>query len=345
MSRNLPAALLPVLSIALVIGVTSCQAPTKEVANSQPEPTQSDNITIDGSETVFPISEIAVKEFQNSKNGKVAITIDAVGTGKGIDRFCRGKIDIANVSRPLSNKELVICKSNGIDFLELPIAYDAVSVVIHPNNNWAKTLTLAELKKIWEPAAQGKIINWKDIRPNFPDTPLRIFAIAANSGTYDYFTKVINGKAKLARNDVTSVSDTKAIIKGIANDVDAIGFISYVHASTNKDDLQTVGIDSGKGAIFPSLATVNNGTYAPLARPLFIYVSTKSFTKPNMQEFVNYYLVNANKFATKLHYIPLSTSAYAKIQQQAKELKVGSVFGGKEVVNLKVEDFTTKIAK
>jgi phosphate transport system substrate-binding protein len=345
MSRNLPAALLPVLSIAIVIGVTSCQAPTKEVANSQIETTQSDNITIDGSETVFPISEIAVKEFQNSKNGKVAIAIDAVGTGKGIDRFCRGKLDIANVSRPMNDKELAICKTNGIDFLELPIAYDAVSVVIHPNNTWATTLKLADLKKIWEPAAKGKVQSWKDVRPNFPDTPLRIFSIAANSGTYDYFTKVINGKAKLARNDLTAVSDRKAIIKGVATDVDAIGFISYVDASTNRDKLKTVGIDSGKGAIVPSLVTVNNGTYTPLARPLFIYVSTKSFAKPNMKEFVNYYLKNANKFVTKLHYIPLSANAYAKIQQQAKELKIGSIFGGKEVIGLNIEDFTNKIAK
>jgi phosphate transport system substrate-binding protein len=341
MSYYLPAA----LSLAIAIGVTSCQAPPKEVVNSQTKATQSDTIAIDGSETVFPISEIAVKEFQNSKNGKVAIAIDAVGTSKGIDRFCRGKVDIANASRPLNNKELVICKANGIDFLELPIAYDAVSVVIHPNNSWVTNLKLAELKKIWEPAAQGKVMSWKDVRPNFPDTPLRLFAIAANSGTYDYFTKVINGKTKLARNDVTSVSDTKAMIKGIANDVDAIGFISYVYASTNKDNFKTVGIDTGKGAIVPSLATVNNGTYTPLARPLFIYVSTKSFAKPNMQEFVNYYLANAHKFVAKLHYIPLSNTAYAKIQQQAKELKVGSVFGGKEGVDLKMADFNNKIAK
>jgi phosphate transport system substrate-binding protein len=345
MSSNLLAAILLALSLATVIGVTSCQSPNQEVVNSQSKATQSDKIAIDGSETVFPISEKAVNEFQNSKNGKVAIAIDAVGTSKGIDRFCRGKLDIANASRPINNKELVTCKNNGIDFLELPIAYDAVSVIVHPNNNWATTLKIAELKKIWEPAAQGKILNWKDVRPNFPDTPLRVFAIATNSGTYDYFTKVINGKVKLARNDVTAVSDHKAIIKGVANDVDAIGFISYVDASTYRDTLKTVAIDSGKGEILPSLATVNNGTYTPLARPLFIYVSTKSFTKPNVKEFVNYYLANANKFVTELNYIPLSAIAYTKIQQQAKALKVGSAFDGKEVVGLKMEEFTNRIAK
>ncbi len=346
MSSNLPAAILLAISIATVVGVTSCQAPIEKVVNNQTNATQSDRIAIDGSETVFPISEIAVKEFQKSKNGKVAIAIDAAGTGKGIDRFCRGKLDIANASRPINDKELAICKTNGIDFLELPIAYDAVSVVIHPNNNWAATLKLADLKKIWEPAAKGKVMSWKDVRPNFPDTPLRVFAIAANSGTYDYFTKVINGKAKLARNDLTAVSDRKAIIKGVANDVDALGFISYVDASTNQDKLKTVAIDSGgKGAILPSLATVNNGTYTPLARPLFLYVSTKSFAKPNVKEFVNYYLANANKFVTSLNYIPLSTRDYTRIQQQAKELKIGSVFGGKEIVDLKLEDFTNKIAK
>ncbi len=346
MSCNPPAAISIALSIAILLGLTSCQTPTKEVVNSQTNAnTQSDKIAIDGSETVFPISEKAVKEFQTSKNGKAAIEIDAAGTGKGIDGFCRGKLDIANASRPINDKELAICKTNGVDFLELPIAYDAVSVVIHPNNNWATTLKLADLKKIWEPAAKGKVMSWKDVRPNFPDTPLRIFAIAANSGTYDYFTKVINGKAKLARNDVTAVSDRKAIIRGITNDVDAIGFLSYVDASTNKDNLKTVAIDSGKGAILPSLATVNNGTYTPLARPLFIYVSTKSFTKANVKEFVNYYLANANKFVTELHYIPLSATAYAQIQQQATALKVGSVFGGKEVVGLKIEDVTNKIIK
>jgi phosphate transport system substrate-binding protein len=345
MSCNLPAALSIALSLATLVGLTSCQTSSEKVVNERTNATQPDTIAIDGSETVFPISEKAVREFQTSKNGKVAIAIDAAGTGKGIDRFCRSKLDIANASRPINDKELAICKTNGVDFLELPIAYDGVSVVIHPNNNWATTLKLADLKKIWEPAAKGKILSWKDVRANFPDTPLRIFTIAANSGTYDYFTKVINGKAKLARNDVTAVSDRKAIIKGVANDVDAIGFISYVDASTNRDKLKTVAIDSGKGAILPSLATVNNGTYTPLARPLFIYVNTKSFAKANVKEFVNYYLANANKLVAELHYIPLSATAYAKIQQQAKTLKVGSVFGGKEVVGLKIEDLTKKIAK
>lgn len=345
MSCNLPAALLLALSIATVVGVTGCQAPPKEVANSQNKVIQSGKISIDGSETVFPISEIAVKEFQNSKNGQVEIALDAVGTGKGIDRFCRGKLDIANASRPINNKELVTCKTNGIDFLELPIAYDALSVVIHPNNNWATTLKLAELKKIWEPVAQGKIMSWKDIRPDFPDTPLRVFAVVANSGTYDYFTKVINGKAKLARNDLTAVSDHRAIIKAVANDVDAIGFISYADASTNRDTLKTMAIDNGKGAILPSIDMVNNGNYTPLSRPLFIYVSTKSFAKPNVKEFINYYLTNADKFVTAINYIPLSATAYTKIQQQAAALKVGSVFGGKEVIGLNIEDFTTKIAK
>jgi phosphate transport system substrate-binding protein len=345
MSCNLPAALLPALLLVTVVSVTSCQAPTKEVSNGQTDASNSAAIKIDGSETVFPISEIAVREFQNSKKGQVSIAIDAVGTGKGIDRFCRGKLDIANVSRPINSKELVICQSNGIDFLELPIAYDAVSVIIHPNNNWATTLKLAELKKIWEPAATGKIMSWKDVRPDFPDTPLRLFAIAANSGTHDYFTKVINGKAKLVRRDLTSVSDNKAMTKGVANDLDAIGFTSYAYAATNRDTLKTVAIDSGKGAILPSSATVNNGSYTPLARPLFIYVSTKSFAKPQMKEFVNYYLANANKFATDLHYIPLSTTAYTKVQQQAAAMKVGSVFGGKEIVGLKTEEFTNKIAK
>jgi phosphate transport system substrate-binding protein len=345
MSCNLPAALLPALLLVTVVGITSCQAPMQEVTTGQTDANNSAEIKIDGSETVFPISEIAVKEFQNSKNGQVAISIDSVGTGKGIDRFCRGKLDIANVSRPLNSKELIICKSNGIDFLELPIAYDAISVVIHPNNSWATTLKLAELKKIWAPAAQGKIISWKDVRPDFPDTPLRLFAIAANSGTHDYFTKVINGKAKLVRNDLTSVSDNKAMTKGVANDLDAMGFTSYAYATTNRDTLKTVAIDSGKGAILPSITTVNDGTYTPLTRPLLIYVSTKSFAKPNLREFVNYYLANANKFATKLNYIPLSTTAYTKIQQQAAAMKVGSVFGGKEIIDLKVEYFTNTIAK
>jgi phosphate transport system substrate-binding protein len=188
-------------------------------------------------------------------------------------------------------------------------------------------------------------MSWKDIRPNFPDTPLRVFAVVTNSGTYDYFTKVINGKAKLARNDLTAVSDRKAIIKGVANDVDAIGFISYADASIDRDILKTMAIDNGKGAILASIETVNNGNYAPLSRPLFIYVSAKSLAKPNVKEFVDYYLINANKIVTGLNYIPLSATAYAKIQQQAKSLKVGSAFAGKEVVGLNIEDFTSKIAK
>jgi phosphate transport system substrate-binding protein len=342
--QNIIAIVFSTFLLAIFVDIKNISTSEQQNANNINN-SVTDKIEIDGSETVLLITEMAVKEFQTIKKSKIAFSIDSVGTGKGMDKFCHGKLDIVNASRPIDERELVICKANGVNFLELPIAYDAISVVVNPSNSWAASLKLADLKKIWSPSSQGKVISWKDVRPKFPDTPLRIFTVAASSGTYEYFTKAINGKAKVARTDVTNVSDYQAAIKGVTNDSDGISIISYAYASTHKDRLRSVGIDSGKGPIMPSIATVNNGSYTPLARPIFIYVSSKSLKKTNVKGFVDYYLAHVAKFALGQHYIPLSPTTYTKINTRAKTQKFGSAFGGKSIVGLKIEDFTTKIAK
>ncbi len=321
-------------SLAAILGLSSCQT-AREQATSP--------IEIDGSETVFPLLDKAAKEFQ--MRTPVKVVVNAVGTGRGLKRFCRGETDVATASRPIEEKEAIACQAKGINFLELPIAYDAITVVINPGNTWATQLKLADLKKMWSPEAQGKIVTWKDVRADLPDAPLRMFAATASSGTYDYFTKVINGKAKLARNDVTVIEDDNTIIKGVSNDENAIGFLGYAYYAANTAKLQAVAIDSGKGAILPSISTVNNGTYTPFSRPLFIYVSSKSLAKPSVKEFVNYYLINAEKLANANKYIPLSTTAYTRIQAKVKAQKFGSEFGGKAAIGIKIDNLTDKTAK
>jgi phosphate transport system substrate-binding protein len=323
-----------VFLLAAVLVLSGCQTEPEQAAPL---------VEIDGSETVFPLLDKAATEFQASR--KVRVVVNAVGTGRGLKRFCRGETDLATASRPIESREMVACQAKGINFLELPIAYDAITVVINPGNNWATQLKLADLKKMWAPEAQGKIVSWKDARADFPDAPLRMFAVTASSGTYDYFTKVINGKAKLARNDVTVIENDSTIIKGVSADENAIGFLGYAYYAANNTKLKAVAIDSGKGAVLPSIATVSNGTYTPFSRPLFIYVSSKSLAKPRVKEFVNYYLTNAEKLAIAKKYIPLPATAYTRIQARANAQKFGSEFGGKAAIGLKIQDVADKIAR
>ncbi|HWH46730.1 MAG TPA: PstS family phosphate ABC transporter substrate-binding protein, partial [Burkholderiales bacterium] len=187
-------------------------------------PAHSQTVKIDGSSTVFPITEAVAEDFQKAKKGKVKVTVGISGTGGGFKKFCRGEIDISDASRPILQKEMDECKKTGIQYIELPVAYDALTVVIHPENKWAQTLTAADLKKMWEPAAQGKVTNWKQVNAAFPDAPLKLFGAGADSGTFDYFTEAINGKAKSSRGDFTASEDDNVLVQGVSRDVNALGF-------------------------------------------------------------------------------------------------------------------------
>ena len=343
------------LALALV-GVLATAGCKKEAATTKPadgsKPTQADaptekssnSVKVDGSSTVFIISEAVAAEFQAQKKD-AKVTVGTSGTGGGFKKFCRDEIDIADASRPILEKEMAACKEKGIEYIELPIAYDALTVVVNPQNTWATSLTIAEMKKMWSPEAQGKIMNWKEIRPGFPDAKMTLFGAGTNSGTFDYFTEAVVGKAKSSRGDYTASEDDNVLVQGISKDKNAIGYFGYAYYVANKAKLKVVAIDAGKGAILPSPETVKDATYSPLARPLFIYVNAKSAAKPAVKEFVEFYLKNAAKLTTDVKFIPLPDVAYTTASEHFAKNRIGTVFGGKEAVGLKIEDLLKREAK
>ena len=304
-------------------------------------------VKVDGSSTVYPITEAVAEDFQKSKKNAIKVTVGISGTGGGFKKFCRGEIDIANASRPILKKEIDDCKAAGIEYLELPVAYDALTVVVNPKNDWIKSLTVAELKTMWEPGAQGKITNWKQVNPAWPDRPLKLFGAGADSGTFDYFTEAITGKSKSSRGDFTASEDDNVLVQGVARDIGALGFFGFAYYEENKDKLKAVPIvdKEGKPAVAPSIKTVIDGSYQPLARPIFIYVNVKSADKPEVKEFVEYYMKNAEKLTKEVKYVPLPAKAYDfNLGHFAKRDK-GTKFGGENKVGMTIEELMKLEAK
>jgi phosphate transport system substrate-binding protein len=296
-------------------------------------------IKVDGSSTVYPITEAVAEEFQKAKKGAVKVTVGISGTGGGFKKFCRAETDISDASRPILKKEIEACAKEGVEYIELPVAYDGLSVVINPKNDWVKSLTVADLKKMWEPSAKGKVNSWKDIRPEWPDVKLKLFGPGADSGTFDYFTEAVNGKSKASRGDFTASEDDNVLVSGVAGDRGALGYFGLAYYEANKKKLKLVPIDGGKGPITPSEKTVMDGTYSPLSRPIFIYVNKKAVeTKPEVKEFVEFYLKNGAKLTKQVKYIPLPASAYKLAQERFAKMKTGSMFGGEEKIGMKIED-------
>lgn len=302
-------------------------------------------IQIDGSSTVFPVTEAVAEEFQKSKKGKTKVTVGIAGTGGGFKKFCRGETDISNASRPILKQEMDACKGANVEYIELPIAFDALTVIINPKNNWATSMTVAELKKIWEPAAQGKITNWNQVRDKWPSAPLKLFGAGADSGTFDYFTEAITGKAKSSRGDFTASEDDNVLVQGVSNDVNALGFFGFAYYAENSNKLKAVGIDAGKGAVVPSEKTVLDGSYQPLSRPIYIYVSKKGLEKPEVREFVEFYLKNAPKLVKEVKYVPLPDKVYALGTTRVKSAKLGTAFGGHADVGVTIDDLMKREPK
>ena len=304
-------------------------------------------VKVDGSSTVYPITEAVAEDFQKSKKNSVRVTVGISGTGGGFKKFCRGETDVSNASRPITKKEMEDCKAAGIEYLEMPVAYDALTVVINPKNTWAKTLTVAELKAIWEPAAQGKITNWKQVNPAFPDRPIKLYGPGADSGSFEYFTEAINGKSKSTRGDFTASEDDNVLVQGVSRDVGGLGYFGYAYYTENKDKLSAVALvaASGKPAVVPSVDTVVNGSYQPLARPIFIYLSAKSAAKPEVKEFVEYYMKNGEKLTKEVKYISLPAKAYAYNLEHFAKMAKGTKFGGENKVGLTIEELMKLEAK
>jgi phosphate transport system substrate-binding protein len=302
-------------------------------------------VQVDGSSTVFPITEAVAEEFQKAKKGKVKVTVGIAGTGGGFKKFCRGEIDISDASRPILKQEMEACKGAGIEYFELPIAYDALTVIVNPKNDWVKALTVSDLKKMWEPSAQGKVTNWNQVHSEWPNAPLKLFGPGADSGTFDYFTEAVVGKAKSSRGDFTASEDDNVLVQGVANDRNALGYFGFAYYVENQKKLKGVPIDGGKGPVAPSAKTVEDGTYQPLSRPIFIYVSKKAMDKPEVKEFVEFYLKNAPTLVKQVKYVALPQSAYTINAEHLQKGKIGTVFGGEAQVGVKIEDLMKREAK
>jgi phosphate transport system substrate-binding protein len=270
-------------------------------------------IKIDGSSTVFPIAEAVAEEFQIAKRGKVRVTVGIAGTGGGFKRFCRGETDISNASRPILKEEMEACRAAGIKYLELPVAFDALTVVVNPKNDWVKSLTVADLRKMWEPGAQGRVKTWNQIRSEWPAQPLMLFGPGADSGTFDYFTEVINGKVDEATQNATQSEDDNVLVTGVAGDVNAISFFGYAYFVENTDKLKALEVDAGSGCVAPTEATINDNSYKPLSRPLFIYPDVKKAkARPELKAFVDFYLANTNALSAEVGYVALPADVLKK---------------------------------
>ncbi len=304
-------------------------------------------VTVDGSSTVYPITEAVAEDFQKSKKNKIQVTVGISGTGGGFKKFCRGETDISDASRPIMEKEMKLCAENGIKYIELPVAFDAMTVAIHPKNTWAEKMTVAELKKMWEPAAQGKITRWNQVNPAWPDAPLKLFGPGADSGTFDYFTEAIVGKSKSSRGDFTASEDDNVLVQGVSRDENALGYFGYAYYEENRNKMKAVAIieKDGKPAVLPSIETVMKGTYQPLARPIFIYVSSKAVEKAEVREFVEFYFKHAPALVKEVGYVPLGDADYSLAMKNFSSRKMGTGFGGVAEVGIEMKDLLTREGK
>lgn len=319
-------------AIACLLGVPGAQAQSV--------------VRVDGSSTVFPVTEAVAEDFQKAMKGKVRVTVGISGTGGGFKKFCRGEIDVSNASRPILKQEMEACAAAGIKYYELPVAFDALTVVINPKNPFIKQLSVAQLKKMWEPAAQGKVVTWKQVDPSFPDVPMKLFGAGSDSGTFDYFTEAVVGKAKSSRGDYTASEDDNVLVQGVSRDVNAIGYFGYAYYAENQGKLKGVPVVNKAGkAVAPSSESVLDGSYNPLARPIFIYVAEKSVEKPEVRDFVTYYLKNASTLASEVKYVPLPAKAYETALDHLARKKLGTVFGGEAEVGVTIESLLSREGK
>jgi phosphate transport system substrate-binding protein len=300
------------------------------------------DIRVDGSSTVFVLSEAVAEEFTNSGR-RARVTVGQSGSGGGFQKFCRGEIDISDASRPIRSTELQACQAAGITFFEIPVAYDGIAVVVNPKADWIDDITVAELKTLWSPEAQGQVTRWSQVRPGWPDREIHLFGAGVDSGTYDYFTEAITGTEGASRGDFTSSEDDNVLVQGVAGDELALGFLPFAYYNENQQRLKLVPLDGGKGPVAPSFETIRNGTYQPLSRPLFIYVAEKSLARPEVEEFVNFYIGNVGALAEEVGYVQLGDEGYRLVAAHFKKRQPGSLFGdGGSQVGLTIEQLLAK---
>ena len=282
-----------------------------------------------GSSTVYPLTAAVTEEFVKKHPG-VKISVGVSGTGGGFEQFCRSASDIQNASRPINDREQTACEGAGVSFIEIPVAYDALTIIVHPTNDWASSMTLAELKKLWEPRADAMVVRWSDVRPEWPAERIRLFGPGTASGTFDYFTETVTGGIGASRKDYTASEDDAVIVKGVAGDRYALGYVGYGHFENNRASLKAVPIAGQNaerlGAVLPSPDNVQRGAYRPLSRSLFIYVNAKSIDRPEVSEFVNFYLKQDEAIVREVGGIPMSHLAYQLVRQRVAKKTPGTLF-------------------
>ena len=307
----MPAHFFKVISIVALSFLAFLNSPSPAFANTQ-------SISIDGSSTVFPITEAVAEEFRN-QHGKIKVNIGVSGTGGGFKKFVVKEIDICNASRPIKASEAEAAKKNNIAYTEVPVAYDGLTVVVNAKNTWATSLTVAELQKIW--AADSQVKNWSDIRKEWPNRPIKLYGPGTDSGTFDYFTETINGKSGVSRSDFVKSEDDNVLVTGVAGDLDAMGYFGFSYYKENAKKLKAVSIDNGKGAVAPSIESITNGSYAPLSRPIFIYVNLDAYKRAEVKTFLDFYLNEAGRLVPEVGYIALDKNKYKESLARLKALK------------------------
>ena len=308
--------------------------------------TLSGTIAVDGSSTVFPVSEAMAEEFQKATGGKVRVTVGISGTGGGFKKFCAGETDISDASRPIQKAEIDQCKAAGVEFVELPVAFDGLSIMVSPRNTFVDCMKVSELKKMWEPEAQVTVTRWNQIRPEWPNQEIRLYGAGADSGTFDYFTDAVNGKEKASRGDYTASEDDNVLVQGISNDPNALGYFGFAYYEENADKLKLLGVDAEKGAgcIKPTAESIRDGSYSPLSRPLFIYAKKTSLDRPEVREFLRFYL-NADsspKLIDQVGYIAFPPPYYQQALQRLNAVQTGTVFPGGSQLGVKLEDLFSR---
>lgn len=304
-------------------------------------------IRADGSSTVFPITEAMAEEFQKEKKGEVKVTVGISGTGGGFKKFCRGETDVQDASRPITTEELESCKKAGIRFIELPVGYDATVVVVNPKNTFLNQISVTDLKKMWEPSAQSTVTKWNQINSSWPNETFKLYGAGSDSGTFDYFTEAIVGKSKSSRGDYTASEDDNTLVTGISNDKNGLGYLPLAYYAENKGKLKALAIigNNSKAGVLPSSKTVEDGTYTPLSRPIFIYVNVDSLKKNEVKEFITFYLKNAEKMVPEVKYVALPHKIYTLTVDRFDKNILGTVFGGHNEVGFKMDQLLKKEGK
>jgi phosphate transport system substrate-binding protein len=298
-------------------------------------------IQVDGSSTVFPLSEAVAEGFQQQTQGRVRVTVGESGTGGGFRKFCRGEIHIAGASRPIRTSEMASCASAGIQYVEIPVAFDGLTVVVHPSSP-IRSMTVQELRRIWEPGAQGRITNYNQVNPSFPNLAMQLYGAGSASGTFDYFTEAVNGTARASRTDYTPTEDDNVTVQGVASNPGGLGYFGLAYYEENRSRLRALAIDNGNGPVAPTVENVVNGTYAPLSRPIFIYINAAALRRPQVNQFAQYFVTNAGAMSQRVGYVGLPAAAYQTYLQRVQRRQVGTAFGGRQAIGITIDQLIAR---